>query len=218
MLPSKPFYSVNISGGKDSLFMFSELILKNKMPFHQVVTAELEIENPIETRVKKFVEDRCNEYGIPFIRVKPNYSYQHQYDYFGKLPNSNFMWCQKYYKQYALKDVDKAVYKRGFTNVHYIGFCADEERRFYRIGLNNGTVIYPIADAGICEDYILDWARHCELFDGWYEKFDRLGCTMCPYGKADEIEWLLKKGYTVYSLDNGINFNHYGNGEKIDRR
>lgn len=211
----KPYYCVSVSGGKDSLYMFLELLNRG---FHidEVVTACLEIENPIETKVKDRIEELCKKSGIIFTRVYPRLDYQSLYDRYD-LPNPDrpFLWCQKFYKQQALRELEIRINKLGYTCVTVCGFCADETKRFYRKGLKNGTVWYPLADWGIDENTILQWARTCSIFDGWYDSFNRLGCTMCPFCKEAELQWLIAKGYKIYSLNNGINFNHKGKGEKL---
>ena len=76
--------------------------------------------------------------------------------------------------------------------VHYIGFCADETSRFkYEIGqINEGNkVIYPLAEDGLTEDKILEWARNEPVFNGFYKVNGRQGCMLCPMLQYKEMAY-----------------------------
>ena len=70
---------------------------------------------------------------------------------------------------------------------YYIGFCADEQRRFKRD-------IYPIADFDIKESQILEWAKDQPIFNDYYKTNRRCGCYMCPMASMVEDTYL----YTHY--------------------
>ena len=75
-------------------------------------------------------------------------------------------------------------WKSGREVVHYIGFCADEVKRF-----KDNSDIYPLAELNIYESEVLEYAKQCDIFDGWYKSFTRLGCKFCPCGTYKEYAW-----------------------------
>ena len=57
----------------------------------------------------------------------------------------------------------------GCRPIWYIGLCADETKRF-KVELNDvcAGVRYPLAEAGIIESDILEWAKHQSIFNNYY--------------------------------------------------
>lgn len=83
----RPIHYASVSGGKDSLYMLG-LILKNqdKYPLDIVVNFDLEIDWQAAKDVVDEMEKRCNQAGIPFIRIKPRKTWKELYDKWG-FPN-----------------------------------------------------------------------------------------------------------------------------------
>lgn len=188
----RPVRFASVSGGKDSLFMLY-LILKNpeKYPLDGVVHYELEIDYPFVSAVINEMKKMCNELAIPFYSVKPNKSWFELYDKYG-FPSRKARWCNSQYKMNAKKEIEKLMNSQGKYIVNYIGFCADETARFkYQIGkiAEGQTVIYPLAEEGINENIILDWARTNPIFDGFYKVCERQGCMYCPMIQYKEMAY-----------------------------
>ena len=87
-----------------------------------------------------------------------------------------------------------SIKKQNCRPIAYIGFCADEERRFkYQLGnWEKGTCCYPLAEEGITEDIILEWAKKQTIFSNWYKHFKRQGCMLCPMLTMKELAYLYK--------------------------
>lgn len=78
----------------------------------------------------------------------------------------------------------------GKKSVMYIGFCADEYKRFkYELNDRNENVrqIYPLAENGINELDIWEWAKTQEIFNDYYKWNKRCGCICCPMSSIDNL-------------------------------
>lgn len=89
-------------------------------------------------------------------------------------------------------DMILELQKRGY----YIGYCADEERRFNKRLSAKKLEIYPLAENGINEDVILEWAKTQPIFNHYYEINQRCGCMYCPMSSYLNFAYLYKY-YTV---------------------
>ena len=166
-----------------------------------VVHFQLEIDWPFAERVVDYMEKRCNEGGIKFLRIAPRLKYMQLYEKYG-IPNRLFKWCNYHYKLDASRQLNDWIKEQNCRPVAYIGLCADEEKRFkYEIGdWKNQDVCYPLAEEGITENIILDWAKNQSLFEDWYKLFDRQGCMMCPNIKRKELAYMYLRERDKYDL------------------
>ena len=172
-------------------------ILKNpdKYPLNGVVHFDLEIDFPFVSDVVQEMHSMCLHLGIPFVSIKPTVSWYDLYERFG-FPTRKARWCNSKYKLDAKKQLTEFLKKQGLSCISYIGYCADETKRFSkRRGL---TEIYPLVDAGITEDKVLDWARGQHCFHGWYITQKRQGCMFCPLAKYSQYAYMLKYYPTMY--------------------
>ena len=171
------------------------LILNNpdKYPLDMVVHFELEIDWEWSKQVVDMMEERCVRAGIKFVRIKPSVSWYELYDKYD-IPTRNARWCNNMYKLDCKKQLNKWIADQNCRPVAYIGFCADEQKRFkYDIGdWKDQDICYPLAEEGIEEYTILQWARKQDIFQGWYEIFDRQGCMICPNLTRMELAYLCK--------------------------
>ena len=172
------------------------LILNNqeKYPLDMVVHFDLEIDWNWSKRVVDFMEERCRAFGIKFVRIKPRKTWKELYDKYG-FPNAHARWCNSDYKLDCKKQLEEWILNQNCRPVAYIGFCADEVARFkYTVGqIEEGQdCIYPIAEEGICEAEINEWARKQPIFENYYRYFDRQGCMLCPFLSMKEMAFLLK--------------------------
>lgn len=187
----------SVSGGKDSLYML-KLILENpqKYPIDGIVHFELEIDYPFIKEVIAKMKEMVAPLGIPFRTYKPRKSFNELYEIWG-FPTRKARWCNDKYKLDCKKQLEEDLKEYAQKPMYYIGFCADEEKRFkYDVGerTNAQKEIYPIAEEGITEDVILEWAKTAEIFNGYYETNTRCGCYMCPMATMENDKYL----YTHY--------------------
>lgn len=192
----RPIHYACVSGGKDSLYMLG-LILSNldKYPLDCVVHYQLEIDWEWANKAVDEMEERCSKIGIPFYRIKPTHSWEELYQKW-HMPTRVARWCNSDYKLDCERQLKKWVKEQNCRPIAYIGLCADETKRFkYQVGEENwelGTICYPLAEEGINEDLILEWAKHQPIFGDWYKYFRRQGCKLCPMMSKKELAYLKK--------------------------
>lgn len=191
-LALRPSYWASVSGGKDSLYMLN-LILHNldKYPLNGVVHFELEIDYPFIYDVIDYMQAECERFGIKFIRIKPMRTWHELYEKYG-YPTRVARWCNDKYKIMAKKRLQEFMKSQGYYTVFYIGYCADEERRFAkRVDLKK-VERYPLVEEGIEEKTILEWAKTQPLFNNYYKTNKRCGCMYCPMSSFMNFAYLYK--------------------------
>ena len=173
----RPSYWASVSGGKDSLFMLN-IILHNpdKYPIDGVVHFELEIDYPFIKNVIDYMESECKRFGIKFVRIKPSRTWKELYNVYG-FPSRIVRWSNSRYKLDAKRQLEKFLNAQGYYTVSYIGYCADEEKRFSKRSLKGR---YPLVEEGIDENTILEWAKNQPIFNDYYKINRRCGCMYCP--------------------------------------
>lgn len=192
-----PTYWASVSGGKDSLYMLGYILSHpEKYPLNGVVHFELEIDFPFVADVVKEMRSMCAHVGIPFVSIKPRDSWFELYERFG-FPTRKARWCNSKYKLDAKRQLTEFLKEQGLACVSYIGYCADEVKRFSK--RRGQTEIYPLVDAGITEDKILEWAQGQHCFHGWYITQKRQGCMFCPMAKYSQYAYMLKYYPTKYN-------------------
>lgn len=171
------------------------LILQNqdKYPLDLVVNFDLEIDWQVAKDVVNEMEKRCKQAGIPFIRIKPRKTWNELYDKYG-FPNGVARWCNSMYKLDCKKQLNEWIKSQNCRPIAYIGFCADETKRFkYEVRKENWELqdcCYPLAEEGIEENTILEWAKKNPIFKGYYDNLPRMGCMLCPYLTMRELAYL----------------------------
>lgn len=189
-LALRPSYWASVSGGKDSLYML-KFILRNldKYPLDGVVHFELEIDFPFIHDVIDYMESECKRFGIPFYRIKPRTSWMEFYEKYG-FPTRKVRWCNDKYKLDSFKQLNEFLATKGYYVVSYIGYCADEMNRIKTEINSRKSNIYPLADEGIFEDVILEWAKEQPIFNDYYKYNRRCGCMFCPMMSMQNIAYL----------------------------
>lgn len=190
----RPIHYACVSGGKDSLYMFY-YILNNleKYPLDMVVHFELEIDYPFIKNVINNIKEICKKLNIKFISIRPRKSFNELYDKYG-YPTRVARWCNGHYKMDCARQINEIIKSMGCRPLAYIGFCANEEKRFkYTLGdwLNNDCC-YPLAEDNILEDKILEWAKQQPIFNNYYNFFNRCGCMGCPCSTYKEFAYLFQ--------------------------
>lgn len=190
----RPIHYASVSGGKDSFYMLN-LILHNldKYPLDMVVHFELEIDWEWSKKVIDLMESRLKGCGIKFVRIRPRVTWKELFDKYG-FPNAHAKWCNLEYKLDCKKQLNDWIISQNCRPVAYMGICADEKKRFkYDIGdWHNQDCCYPLAEEGIEEWEILEWARTQPIFENYYKYFGRQGCKLCPFLTMKEMAYLLK--------------------------
>lgn len=219
-LKLRPIHYACVSGGKDSLYMIN-LILNNleKYPLDMVVHYDMELDWEWTKEVVNFMEERCKKAGLKFIRVKPEHDWNYYYKKKG-FPNRQVRWCSNELKANCVSQINKWIKSQNCRPVAYIGFCADETKRFkYEIGdWKTQKYCYPLAEEGIEEHTILEWARKTPIFHDWYKYFNRQGCMMCPMLSMKEKAYMYKhypKKYEQFmnyikESEERFNYNYFG--------
>ena len=199
----RPSYWASVSGGKDSLYMLNYILHNlDRYPLDGVVHFELEIDYPFIRDVIDYMESECKRFGIRFVRIKPRKTWEELYYRrfnSGKskgniqgFPTRTIRWCSYIYKADANKQLVEWLNSAGFYPVFYIGFCSDEESRFKREKMAKGIEKYPLAENGITEGEILEWAKTQPIFNHFYETNKRCGCMYCPMSSYITYAYLYK--------------------------
>ena len=163
----------------------------DRYPLDGVVHFELEIDYPFIHEVIDYMESECKRFGIPFVRFKPRKSWEELYNERG-FPTRIIRWCNDRYKLDAKRQLSEWLNSIGYYVVHYIGYCADEERRFNKRVSAKKLEIYPLAENGINEDVIWEWAKTQPIFSHFYETNKRCGCMYCPMSSYLNFAYLYK--------------------------
>lgn len=163
----------------------------DRYPLDGVVHFELEIDYPFIHEVIDYMESECKRFGIPFVRFKPRKSWEELYDERG-FPTRIIRWCNDRYKLDAKRQLSEWLNSIGYYVVHYIGYCADEERRFNKRVSAKKLEIYPLVENGINEDVIWEWAKTQPIFNHFYETNKRCGCMYCPMSSYLNFAYLYK--------------------------
>jgi 3'-phosphoadenosine 5'-phosphosulfate sulfotransferase (PAPS reductase)/FAD synthetase len=191
----RPIHYASVSGGKDSLYMLRLILTKqDKYPLDMVVHFELEIDWDWSKKVIDEMERICQQIGLKFVRIKPRKTWEEIYNKYG-FPNARARWCNNIYKLDCKKQLNEWIKSQNCRPVAYIGFCADETDRFkYEIGnWDKQDCCYPLAEEGIEEKDILEWAKNQDLLKDYYKYFKRQGCTGCPMATMKEWAYLYQK-------------------------
>lgn len=195
----RPSYWASVSGGKDSLYMLN-LILHNldRYPLDGVVHFELEIDYPFIKDVIDYMESECKKFGIKFVRIKPRKTWDELYHTISPktgnikgFPIAKTRWCNSEYKLSAQRQSVSWMKSLGYYTVHYIGYCADEEKRYAKRG-DKVKEVYPLVEFGINEGEIWEWAKDQPVYNNYYKTNKRCGCMYCPMGSKMQMAYLYK--------------------------
>jgi len=172
------------------LFMLNYILHNlDRYPLHGVVHFELDIDYPFIKNVIDYTEKQCTKQGIVFYRIKPRKSFKELYDKYG-FPTIKKRWCNDRYKMDAQKQLTEFLKQNSCKPIFYIGYCYDEVKRYQK--RKTGAEIYPLVEAKIEEDVILEWAKIQPIFNDYY-KFNRhCGCMFCPMQSMLSSAYLLK--------------------------
>lgn len=125
------------------------------------------------------------------MRIKPRTSWNELYEKYG-FPTRTARWCNNSYKMDAKKQLQEFMKSQGYYVVSYIGYCADEEKRFMKRMTPTNREVYPLVDFGINENEIWEWAKEQPIFNNYYKTNKRCGCMYCPMMSRISAAYLLK--------------------------
>lgn len=186
-----PVYIANVSGGKDSMYMLN-LILQNPniYPLDGVVYFDLEIEYPFIKTIINKLEMELRKRNIPLYKIKPTYEWEVLYKKYG-YPTRGSRWCNSNYKLDCKKQLNIMFNEMNRYVINYIGYCANEIKRFEKRKNKNITEIYPLVDNDIDENYIYEWAKNEPMYNNYYKYNYRCGCMGCPM--SSKMTWAYLK-------------------------
>lgn len=171
----KNYYVANVSGGKDSLYMFAHICANlDKYPLDAVVHFRVPYNYPWCDNVINYIKEKCVVLGIPFYDIKPSNTFEELYEKYG-YPTRITRWCNSHLKMNCEKQLQE-LFKNKRNIVNYIGICANENGRCK----NDPTKLYPLCEMGVYEETIWKWAKNQSIFNDFYKYNRRQGCLYCP--------------------------------------
>lgn len=198
-LALRPSYWASVSGGKDSLYMLNYILHNlDRYPLDGVVHFELEIDYPFVHDVIDFMESECKRFGIRFVRIPPDETWEQIYYTKAKngrirgFPTRFARWCNSEYKLSCRRKLERWMESLGFYVVHYIGYCFDEQHRYVKRLSSKVHEVYPLVEAGVYESVIWSWAKTQSIFNNYYLFNKRLGCMYCPLSSRLTYAYLCK--------------------------
>lgn len=187
-------YVADVSGGKDSLAMFIELV-RRQYPLDEVVFYDtgMEFKAIYENMIR--VKNICARKGIKFTVLKPKNPFT--YDMLERIVVSKqkglhkgYGWCGGVCRWGTAAKVKAIDFYTKDAKVHYIGIAADEPERLARLTPPKRS---PLAEWGlteadclrICYEYGFSWNEDgVEL----YHILDRVSCWCCANKNRKELK------------------------------
>ena len=196
----KPFFVVNLSGGKDSTAMLLKL-LEVGYPIDDVVTFITGFEFDEQLEHLSLLEQRE---GIKINRLKisdnPKQDFIYEMLYKPILKNNNVTvygngfptflnrWCTGFFKIRPARQYKKEKALQGFKIYNYIGIAYDEKKRA------NSDALYPLIDWHWKEKDCLNYCYSKGYdFGGLYNKFRRFSCWCCPLQCMSDFQTLFEE-------------------------
>ena len=184
---------LSFSGGKDSTFLFLELI-RRRYPLDEVVFFDTGWEFPAMYEHIEKCKKLCEEHGVKFVTLHSKNSFDYLMFEKQKTKRSGEKakgnsWCGGACRWGTFI---KQEYLNKYTKGHftYLGLCVDEPLRLANL---EPRKIAPLAEWGIteaeclrgCYDAGFDWG-------GMYEHLDRLSCMYCRNKNLKELRNIKK--------------------------
>ncbi len=197
---SEKEHIVSFSGGKDSTAMLIRMLEKG-MRVDDIVFADTRMEFPELYEYLDKVEDYI---GRKITRLDEGdwdkwfFGIVKRGKHKGKMRGMPLRLYPCWHSREAkFKPLDK--YMRG--HIRYLGYAIDEKhykrKRIideYRAGFGKPDYVYPLVDWGWTEQYCIEYLKSKGLHNPLYDKFNRLGCYLCPKQNKKALE-ILKRDY-----------------------
>lgn len=191
-------YILSFSGGKDSTFLFLELIRRG-WRLDEVVFFDTGWEFPAMYKHIELIIEICEARGIKFVTLHPEkpfdyYAFEHPHtSRKDGITRYGYNWCGdicRWGTGYKLLALNKYS-EENKGNIVYVGIAADETERL--IKEREEYKRFPLAEWGIteaeclqgCYDAGFDWG-------GMYEHLDRLSCKFCKNKNLKELRNIRK--------------------------
>lgn len=205
------YWSISLSGGKDSTAMAIEWLERHKQdpttyPLDEVIYCDTGVEFPAMQKHIDKLENIFVANGIKFTRLKNEESFEYlllekpvkrkNKKFEGKLgydwPTSRTRWCTGKLKQQVVRRYFKELDKT-YTVIQLIGLAYDEQYRLERKSNQAENMRYPLIEWGWTEEDCLKYCYDKEFdWEGLYDIFDRTGCWCCPLQSLDGLRKLRK--------------------------
>jgi len=197
------YHVVSLSGGKNSTAMLLKLLEKNHK-VDEIVYVDTKTEFPeLYEHLDQLEEYLQENYGlgitrlefdhdIPYYMTKYKRKKEEQKDKPLGFPSLRIRWCT------AMKrDVfNKYIRDKNLTEiVVYIGFAKEEKHRAKLMPrVKNMRFEYPLLLWDMTSEDCLTYCKQRGFdWNGIYEKFDHLGCWICPFQSLKSIKTLIKE-------------------------
>ena len=186
-------YILSFSGGKDSTFLFLELIRRG-WRLDEVVFFDTGWEFPAMYKHIELIKEICKARGIKFVTLHPEKSFDYyMFDHITKSGKQGYSWCGgrcRWGTKFKTMALGK-YFKANKGGIEYIGIAADETERL--IKEREEYKRFPLAEWGIteaeclqgCYDAGFDWG-------GMYEYLERLSCKFCSNKTYNELRNIRK--------------------------
>lgn len=192
---------VNFSGGKDSTAMLLKMI-EEKIPIHRIYFVDTGLELP-ETYefIKKVSEFTEKSIGIPIDTIKDH----RDWDYYfykkitkgkskGEIRGFPYVISPCWYQRdRKVRLVNSRTDK---SDIVFIGFAKDEEKRKMKEETTKTKVKYPLIEFNMTEEDCMNYCRSRNMLNPLYDKygFKRIGCWLCPKQPIKDLI-IIKKNY-----------------------
>lgn len=179
---------VSFSGGKDSTAMLLRMI-ELDYPIDEIIFADTKLEFP---EIYDYIDKIERYIDMPIIRLKTDKEFDDWF--YGKVTRGKNKGMQRgfplvaypcYWNREAKLNV---LEKRCKGNIRYIGIASDEPNRIRE----KEGYIYPLVDWGWTESDCIDYLQKLDMLNPLYERFDRLGCYLCPKQNLKSLESLYR--------------------------
>lgn len=188
---------VSCSLGKDSVAMLLMMIDKG-MKIDKIIWANTSLEFPENFIYKKKLETYINR-EITVVRPQAKWDDWFYREYSsgkwaetGRIHGFPFVitagWCCREFKQ---KPLYKAHRKLGDDCIVYIGYAYDEQGRTLK-DIKGVKYKFPLIEWKITELECRNYLEERDILNPLYEKFDRIGCWLCPKQSKRSLKQLWK--------------------------
>ncbi len=195
----KPYYVVNLSGGKDSTAMLLKM-LEVGYPVNDIITFITGMEFDEQLEHLKLLEKR-EGITIQRIKISPDPKQTFIFDMLYRkvkakdgrvrsgygFPSHFNRWCTARYKRDLSARYARELSVQGYQLFNYIGIAYDERQR-------KRDAIYPLIDWKWSEKDCLDYCYSRGYdFGGLYKKFKRISCWCCPLQCMSDFQTLFEE-------------------------
>jgi len=182
---------LSFSGGKNSTVML-DILLNEGVELDYIVFADTQVEYPEMYNYLNFIEQH---YDIEIIRTTPNIDFFSWFfkpisrgKFKGRMHGFPYVltpcWYQREAKHTPLRPYNLK------SDIIYIGYASDETNRNITDPYIKDKCRYPLKERGIKDKECLDYLKRRNILNPLYERFNRLGCWLCPKQSKSDLRCL----------------------------